>query len=131
MSPMKTSIVCAAVLALLMPSAVEAAEPKATAPDRSAGSQPLDLKAPSIRRLFSAAQLEVWANPPLPEYIEEVEVHRRRPSLLGRVAWLFLPYTNPQVTSAQLHQIVDSTEAYVKPVVTPPRMAGELLPYDR
>jgi hypothetical protein len=132
MSPIKTSIVCTAVLALLIPSAAAAAEPTKAAAARPAESKPLDLKTPDLRRLFTSAQLEAWANPTLPEYIEEVEVYRRRPSLLGRFASLFLPYTNTQTTNTRLYQVVDSTRgAYVKPVIAPARMAGEPVPYDR
>ena len=113
-------------------SGVQGAEPAQKTPEPpGANAKSLNLKAPDMRRFFTVSQLQEWANPVLPEYIEEVEVLRKRPSWLGRVAYLFMPYTNPTTTRTKVYRVVDSTQPYLKPVVALPRMAGEPLPYDR
>ena len=118
------------LLGVLVAASATAAEPQAVSatPGRKVK---LDLKPPDIRRLFPSTQLQEWANPAQPEYIEEVEVHRRRPTMLRKVASWFLPYTSPEVTNTRIYRVVDSTQSYLKPVVALPRMAGEPLPYDR
>ena len=71
------------------------------------------------------------ANPQQPEYIEEVEVYRRRPGWIGQVARWFLPYTSPVATNTKVYRVADAGTPYLKPVVALPRMAGEPMPYDR
>src|SRR5262245_2222424 len=109
MCPLARNIIAAALMTCVV-SGVQAAEPAQKAGSRARESKPLDLKAPDIRTLFTAAQIQDWANPSLPEYIEEVEVLRRRPSWLGRVAWLFAPYTSPTTTNTRLFRVADSTQ---------------------
>jgi len=131
MCPLIRKVIVGTLLIAAVPG-VQGAEPAQKTPEPpGVKAKSLNLKAPDIRRLFTESQLQEWSNPVLPEYIEEVEVLRKRPSWLGRVAYLFMPYTNPTTTRTKVYRVVDSTQPYLKPVVALPRMAGEPLPYDR